>query len=339
MSGSGGGSSPSAGNQVTQSVELKTEAQKKAIEAMLKEYAPTVGAFQPYEGDRLAPFSDLQRTALSGADNFAKMFSTPQATVDPAQKFQQYQSLFKNPTGPLLKETETATRDMLAGKGGAAPLTGGDVDDYYNKSFYDPAQKRMKEDINPAIDEAFAGPGFFGAARSQERVGAAQDTSDWLGEQRGALDWNMLMRNQDLDEARVGRQLSAIPMGMQQNQQPFLNEMTKAQNTMDFMGVANRDTLNNMQVAATQVQGLGELFGLGSAQQTQEQQALTMELVKFMETYQLTDPESLKVLMSLIGEGIKQDSSTETEPNAWKSEQWGQWGANVGAGMLGGLFS
>ena len=293
----GGGSD--AGSTTTNVTETKTPEQKAMIARMMSLYGGDLGKNKTFEGERVAPFSDLQRDVLSGAENYADYFSTPQQVGT-----------------PLFKETDEATKGLLSGQTGAQPFTDQNVEDYFAKTYRDPAMKSLREDVNPAIDEAFAGPGFFGAARSQERVNAAQDTSDWLGEQRGALNWAALNRNQDLDEAKAGRTLSAVPMAMQYGNVP-------AQNAMD-----------NLRIAATQVQGLGDLFGFGQAQQTQQQAELSAIWTKFIEDNQITDPETLSVLLSLVGQDIGATQKTSTSPNVWHSEQWANFGLQTAANFF-----
>ncbi|HCO95913.1 MAG TPA: hypothetical protein DIU00_18580 [Phycisphaerales bacterium] len=296
----GGGSG--SGSTTTNVTETKTESQKRMIARMLRMYGRDLGKNETFEGERLAPFSDLQTQVLSGAENHADLFSTPQ-----------------NVGTPLFKETGAATKGLLTGQAGAQNLTGQDVEDYFNATFRDPAMKSLKEDVNPAIDEAFAGPGFHGSARSQERVRAAQDTSDWLGTKRGELNWNTLLRNQTLDEAKAGRSLSALPAAMQYGNVPATNAM------------------NNLQIAASQVQGLGDLFGFGQKEQTQEQAELSMVWEKFIEDNQITDPEVLRVLLSLVGQNTGATQKTSTSPNAWHSEDWGNLFLRFGAGAVTAL--
>ena len=270
---------PSAGS--TTETELKTTGQQDMINKMLQIYGSQVGNYQSYQGERVAPFSDLQRSVLGSMESFGS-------------------------TGPPLSgETGQAIKGVLSGQTGAKKLEGGDIDSYFKTAFQDPAIYNLRENINPSIDEAFAGPGFFGSARSNARVDAAQDTSRWLGEQRGGLEWDVLNRNQGLDEARADRTLSAFGPAMQYSMQPI--DVAK------------------------------ELFGFGAAEQTQKQRELEGAFQKFIDDNRITDPETLNVLMTLIGQNITSTSDTAEKP--WGSEQWGQFGAKVGAGaLLGGLF-
>jgi len=229
----------------------------------------------------VAPFSDLQRSVLNSMSSYGS-------------------------TGPpLAGETGQTIKGLLSGQTGARKLEGEDIENYYKTAFVEPAMYNLRENINPAIDESFAGPGYFGSARSNARVDAAQDTSRWLGEQRGGLEWNALLNNQAIDEAKAGRALSTLGPAMQYGRQPI--EIAK------------------------------DLFGFGTAEQTQEQRVLEGEFQKFLDDNRITDPETINILMQLIGQSVM--AKSETTPNAWKGEQWGQFGAQLGAGaLLGGLL-
>ena len=275
----------------TTTTNNQTDKQESVFKKLLKTYSAQIGKNEPYEGERVAPFSDLQRDVLSGAGNYADLFTTPQQPVGM----------------PLNAETGEATKGLLTGQMGARKLTPQDTEDYFNTSYRDPAMKSLREDVNPAIDEAFAGPGFFGSARSQERVGAAQDTSDWLGTKRGELDWNVLLNNNAIDEAKAGRTLSTLPAAMQYGNQPYQNAM------------------NNLQIATAQVEGLGDLFGFGAAEQTQEQAELSADWAKFIESKQITDPQTLQVLMTLLGMSVNPTttSTAQTSVDPLGPNQWG----------------
>jgi len=285
----------------TTTTEYKTPAQKAMIEKMMNLYGDQLGVNNSYQGERVAPFTDLQRNVLSGAEGFLPTFSTPQTVGQ-----------------PLSGETGSAISGLLSGETGAKKMSGDDVNSYFTDAIRNPAMQSLREDVLPGVDESFAGPGFFGSARSNARVDAVQDTTDWLGQQRAGLNWDVLNQNNAIDEAKAGRTLSALPAAMQYGNQP-------AQNAM-----------NNLQIAASQVQGLGSLFGFGEAEQTQEQQVLTSAFQKFLDDNQITDPVVLNTLMQLIGQSIT--GKQEFEPNNWKSEQWLSLGGKAGAGaLMGGL--
>ena len=284
-----------AGSETT--TEMKTPEQKAMIKRMMALYGDQLGVNKTYEGERVAPFTDTQRNVLSGAENFLPTFSSPQTVGQ-----------------PLSGETGTAIQGLLSGQTGAQKMTSQNVDDYFNQTLRDPTMTTLRKDTLPGVDESFAGPGFFGSARSNARVDTTQDTTEWLGEQRAGLNWDVLNQNNAIDEAKAGRTLSTLPAAMQYGNQP-------AQNAM-----------NNLQIAASQVQGLGSLFGFGEAEQTQEQQVLTSAFQKFLEQNQITDPTTLNILMQLIGQSIT--TTQEFEPSNWKAEQWGSLGLKAAGSAL-----
>ena len=73
---------------------------------------------------------------------------------------------------------------------------------------------------------------------------------------------------------------------------------------------------NNLSIAAQQIGGLNELFGIGSAQQTQQQAELQAQILKFAEDNQLTDPENLSILMTLLGLNYQTSSAKSSSWNA-----------------------
>ena len=92
----------------------------------------------------------------------------------------------------------------------------------------------------------------------------------------------MTQSNQALDEAKAGRTQAAVPQAMAYGQMPA------------------QEIMNNLQIAASQLEGMEKLFGFGQAEQTQEQQELTMAMAKFAEENQITDPTNLAIIMSLL---------------------------------------
>ena len=65
----------------------------------------------------------------------------------------------------------------------------------------------------------------------------------------------------------------------------------------------------NVALAASQVQGLKELIGIGSVEQTQEQAEIFAEIEQYALDNQITDPENLTVLLSLLGLDFSKSSS------------------------------
>jgi len=247
--------------------ESKTPRQKKELDRAFDVYGPTIG--QPpeiYPESRVAPMSDLQQKSLTGAGRFVDYFSEPQTVGT-----------------PLFEETGQAAKGLLSGETGGKPLGRQDVEDYFKGAVYDPTMKGLREDVIPGISEAHAGPGFFGSARSQEISKAHKDTADWLGTQRTGLEWDVLQSNQALAEGKAGRSLATLSPAMAYGQVPA------------------QEIRNNLEIAASKVSGLSQLFGFGQAEQTQAQAELTDEIMKFAEANQLTDPENLEILLTLLG--------------------------------------
>jgi len=254
----------------------KTEEQKKALADMLKIYMPEAGKNKNvYQGDRVAPFSALQTSALDSVGNFTDYFSTP---TDAAN--------------PLFGETGTALKGLLSGDTGAKAMTAQDTADYFKGAIYDPTMKTLREDVNPATQEAFSGPGFYGSARSQALQKNAIDTADTLNTNRANLNWNVLQNNQALEEAKAGRAVTAVGQGMQYSQLPA------------------QQTAANLANAASQLGSLGTVFNFGQTEQTQEQSELQAQIAKFAEENQITDSENLQILLSLLGMNFSTTTSS-----------------------------
>lgn len=257
----------------------KTAGQTSLINRATDLYGDTLGVNKVFTGDRVAGFAPLQAQAITGAGNFVNSFSQPQ-TVG-------------TPLGP---ETGMATRSLLTGTAGATPLSDADVENFYQAKYFDPAQKNLRETTNPLIDEAFAGPGFFGSARSNARAKAATDLGDSLSAQRADLLFENQRRNQDIAEAKAGRQLGALSEGRA------------------FGDTQARNTMQNLEIASSQVQGLKELFGFGAKEQTQEQAELQAELTQWLDENEVTDPENIAIILSLLNQSFSASVGSSSGP-------------------------
>jgi len=69
---------------------------------------------------------------------------------------------------------------------------------------------------------------------------------------------------------------------------------------MAYGQVPAQEIRNNLEIAAKQLGGLGQLFGFGQAEQTQAQAELQDDIMRFAERNQITDPENLAILLSLL---------------------------------------
>lgn len=253
--------------------ESKTPEQKTGLKQLLDTYLPRAGAgANIFPSDTVSPFSTLQKGAVSGAENFLPTFGAPQTA-----------------SNPLMAQTQTALQGGLQGTTGAKDL---DPGAFFQRSIEDPAMRRLKRDVLPGVDVDFAGPGFFGAARSQERSDVRRETAESLNQRQAQFDFDIALNNQGLAESRAGRMQAAVGQGMEFSQLPA------------------KQLQDNLQIASQQLGGLGEIFGFGQAEQTQAQTELQAEIMKFAQENQLTDPEDLAIIMGLLGLNFSSSQST-----------------------------
>jgi hypothetical protein len=244
------------------------------------EYLPKLGAgANVYPGERVADLTGLQTGAIGAGNNFLSAFQNPASQGN-----------------PLMAETGNAIGGLLAGTTGAQKITPEQSQKYFEGYIKDPAMRTLKQDVLPAIDVGVQGGDFFGSNRAKGYEKATTDVANALTQQKAGLDWNVLQNNQALDEAKAGRTQQAINQGMQYSRLP-------AQQTMD-----------QVNTALSQVSGLKDLFGIGSAQQTQAQNEIVADIAKFAEDNQLTNPDDLAVLMSLIERNFSTGSGSSSGP-------------------------
>lgn len=273
----GGASKEQSSNRSQSYTSEQNEWLKKALAL----YGPELGQNENvYQGDRVADFADLQRNVLGNAGNFMNIFSTPQSTGT-----------------PLFNETGQSITGLLSGNTGAQKITGQQAESYFTDKIKDPTMRMLKEDILPTVNEGYAGGDFFGSARGKARDAVTTDVANSLTQQKADLNWNVLQNNQAIDESKANRTLSTLGSAMQYGQMPA------------------QETLNNLQIAASQVEGLNELFGFGQAEQTQQQQELTAAIAKFAEENQITDPNNLSILLSLLNMNY---STSNASSSGWK---------------------
>lgn len=269
-----------SGSSSKQTSDSKTASQRKGIDKALDVYMPELGqGTDIFPGSRVTPFTDLQQKSLTGASNFVDYFSEPESVGT-----------------PLFAETGAATKGLLSGETGAKPIGGQDVEDYFGKAIYDPTMKNLRKDVIPGIQEAHAGPGFFGSARSHEISDAYKDTADYLSTSRAGLEWDVLQSNRALAEGKADRSLATLSPAMAYGQIPA------------------EEIRNNIEIAASKVSGLSQLFGFGQKEQTQAQMELQDEIMRFAEENQLTDPENLEILLALLNMNFSASRSTQSGP-------------------------
>lgn len=277
-------------SESTSVTETKTPEQKKWMGTALELYGPYLGKGQTaYEGDRVAPFTETQKALLGTGPEFAEAFSM-------------YRDM------PLFGEGGTALKGMLEGTTGPEKITPEMSQRAFRGMVEQPAQKRYKEDVLPAVKEAYAGPGYWGTGRRKAQVESAQDLSDWLGEQRAGFEWNVEDVNRQIEEAKAGRALSAIPQAMEYAQLPTRE-------------------------AFARLTGGEELFKFVSADQTYQQAKINEAITKFEEGKRLTEPEIMSIMLALLGMNF---STSVGESHAMGAQEG--WGAGIGqiAGILFG---
>jgi hypothetical protein len=264
----------------------KRASQNELLDRLIKKFSTQIDAGPSiFPGETTAGLTDLQKTGIGAAGDIGGAFTTPTSSAG-----------FGG--GPLAGETTTAVSDLLTGQLGATPLSAEQFGDFFKASTSDPARKSFREETDPAIREAFAGPGFFSSARSKETVKQKTDLEDRLSSSLSAGQFANQTRNQQLAEAKAGRTQAAVGQAIQ-------------------VGEAQTQTIrDNIAIAASQVQGLKELIGIGAVEQTQEQREIFAEIEKFAQEQQLVDPDDLAILMALLNINFSTSSSEKDASGA-----------------------
>lgn len=225
----------------------------------LELYGPTLGkGEESFPGQTVAPFSPAQKQALDVGD-FMKYFS-PDSGI------------------PLYGETGTALSGILSGTTGAKPYTKEAAEKYFTSTIENPAYKRWSENIRPEIESAYAGPGYWSSARANAVRKGATDMGDWLGQQYGGLMWDVEQANREIEEAKAGRALSGIGLGMEYGRVPTSE-------------------------AAARLTGRGGVFELLGQEQAQRQAEINADIQRWASEKRITDPENLEILMNLLNMG------------------------------------
>lgn len=271
-------------SQSKQSSTSKEKTQKDLLATLIAKFSPEIDKGPSvFPGQTVAGLTGLQETGIGAAGGIGEAFTTPVSSPGFAG-------------GTLSGETTTATSDLLTGAAGATPISSEQFGESFSRSISDPARKTFREETNPAIAEAFAGPGFFSSARRKEQVEGKTDLEDALQSSLAAGQFANTTRNQQLEEAKADRSQRAIPQAIQ-------------------VGEAEAQTIrDNISIAASQVQGLKELIGIGAVEQTQEQKEIFAEIEKFAQEQQLVDPDDLAILMALLNINFSTSSGKQSGP-------------------------
>ena len=201
-------------------------------------------------------------------------FSPQQAALTNVQGYQD--AFNSNRAMPLFGETGTAIADAMSGKSGAQPLDINQANQTFQDTRVQPSYENFQRFLTPSIQESYAGPGFMGSAKGQAVTQAGTDLAKNLDVQRSSFLWDTENANRQIAQQNADRSLQATNQGMQYGQLPT-------------------------QEATSRLQGQQQALGIAGIEQAQRQAMIDAEMQKFAEKYRLTDPESLSVLMGLLG--------------------------------------
>jgi len=244
-------------SQTTKTSAPYTGAQQNILDKALQLYAPQLGAYEPYGGQRVAGLTGTQQEALGGAGGFLDAFSAGKDI-------------------PLYGEGGQALQGLLSGQTGAQPITPEMSQDLFSRIYEQPSMQRWQEFGLPGIKEAYSGPGYWSSARAGGEALGARNLSDWLGGKQGEFMWDIEQANRGVEEAKAGRALSALGI---------------------LPGYAGMPTSEAQQRLA----GRGGVFDFAGAEQRQEQAEINAAIQEFAEQYRIADPESMSILMALLG--------------------------------------
>jgi len=266
---------PSKSKQTSTS---RTGTQTKAIDAAIGSvpsgfpgYASYLGQGMPsYGGERVAGLTPTQTDIFATLPGFAQTFGDIGSTQ-----------------GVLQPQLEQTAGSLLRGEMGAQPITPEQETAYFGSAIRDPRMKEFQQTELPGIQEAFAGPGYWGSARAGEVAEAYGDVGDWLGQQRAGLAWDTAARNQQIQEAQANRALGAIGPSMAVDQAPLTR-------SLGALG------------------GMGATAQLAGGEQAQAQAMINADMQRFAEENQITDPQVLEALAMLIGQSVNVGKVTQS---------------------------
>lgn len=254
-------------------------------------YSSKIGKGDPmadYPVDKLvAEMTPGQKSAISQAGGYLDLFGSVGKPV------------------PLFGETGESLKGLLAGTTGAEYITPEATQNFWREYFVKPGQKALQENVLPAIRESFSGPGFWGSSRAKEQSEATQDLWDRLAEAKGELDWNSLLRNREVDEAKAQRALSAIGPALAYGAAPTEEALKK-------------------------LGGVSAVYSLSAEEQQQKQRWLNAEMEKYKARFREMAPEDLEILMALLDRAYSSSAYSSWDPGL------GYVGASSALSALGG---
>jgi hypothetical protein len=249
---------------------------------------------ESFAGDRVAPFGDIQNQALSpeSLKGFLDTFSA-------------------NRDIPFFGETGDALSGILRGETGAEQITPERAEQVFQQTRVDPRLREFERFTKPLIEEQFAGPNFQSSARAREVGLAGERVGEDLGDERAGFLFDIENVNRQLEEAKAGRTLSAIPTGFQAGGIPE-------------------------QIAGARLAGRTGIFDFASAQQSQAQREIQAEREIFQEAQRFMDPEDLSALMGFLGLNFQTSSLDIDAPSSFQAGSQ-KVGSAVGSGISAGL--
>lgn len=194
-------------------------------------------------------------------------------------------------TSPLYAQTGATLSNLLSGEMGAEPYTQPALDELFQAAYAAPARKTWSEYTKPEIQESFSGPGYWSTARMNAVSKGAQDLADTLTSQRAQLGLQAEQTNKQLQEAAAGRALAAIPL------------------TSEYLTQPQSQALSG-------IQGTQALYGLASKEQAQNQAQIASDMQRWAESQNITDPEVLSTVLSLLGMNY---SSSRGSSSSWNA--------------------
>lgn len=237
-----------------------------------------------------------------GGTRVAPLTGTQQGLLGGLGSWAQY--LTPTTGGQTYGQTGAALSDLLSGEMGADPYTEDSVNRLFKSAYEAPTMKTWSQTTKPEIQEAYSGPGYWSTARMNAVAKGAQDTADALNSQYGQLRYQAEEANKALAEAKAGRALSAIPLAGEYISQP-------------------------QSQALAGIQGVSSLYGLASEEQRQAQAEATSQMERWMESQQITDPQVLQTMLSLLG--MRYDTA-KSSSSAWNAGIQGGSTAKTGGG-------
>jgi len=246
-----------------QTTEQGTAGQRAGTDKGIKFFEPLAYG----QGDPMTGFTGDRLAGLTGSQEQA--FGNVSGFLD---QFAPQRDI------PLYGEGADALRGILSGQTGAQSLSPDAVNSFFQGAVRDPAERAYQENVLPSIRESFAGPGFFNKERAVQQVKSRENLEAGLSEQRAGLEFDVLRQNQAIEEAKAGRALSGLSEARAFGQLPT-------------------------QEGLARLQGTQAAYGLGSAEQQQNQAELNLALQEFQEANRDFDPETLNILMQLLNVG------------------------------------